>query len=618
MSKLVRLWVLACLLSPFVARAENSDETNNREPSAASGWVDPYEGAFPRPPETDLTLKPSEIMKLGIKAEAANKLRSPASNVNDANWSKAMHKIRDRLMALETGDEVGAELDMLEAAYDGKTPYHGIVIKPEDIDAREFIARVMPLRNLAGIIWKMIPIVEQTRLTQEVAVGVLRGMFEQMDIRFPDEQNKAVWAFFTQPYVNSKHPHDLRQFRYEDKSGDQIRKKDDAEDLIARGIAAVYYPGLKKAIERIEKINIPATRPIVLDNRMRWGDTSFVENSESRFTVFGETERLATLARMNRRMFRIAFALAYDFTGFVRYRKELGQAIGLDAIGIGAPRVTGLTRRKQVAIANDVDSYPRLFNLIGGEREKSLLGRNLKGGNPITQEDYNLRRGTGALWMKTAYDHLVKYAIYSHTAWCSIKDDIEKGKDTSNLLDPELFAGRSDEIRIAVHNMTGIVLGDQIVPEKGLPCLNSKSSAATKAKIDKLDAEIKNATASRHTAHSRITGKVVNVNLKTFFMEPPESLRDLMPKFPDNQKDPPNDSKVAVVITRKTADGKVRKISSYYRDYGLGRATEWQADKYRKLFIALDRGSDVDNMFTTLRQTRGGRIATQPFALFVR
>ncbi|MGE0633133.1 MAG: hypothetical protein AB7O96_12030 [Pseudobdellovibrionaceae bacterium] len=525
-----------------------------------------FEGqySFSMPGEFSKTY--SNIDKLDTQVAETIKIektRTPAnaSVASEGGMSPALKTLRNRyLNDVKTGADLGRLLNEMDRNYDSY---------PDD--AKFFAARLMPVQAFEGFAWKMLPIIRQSRMAQEAAVGILRGLSSQLNIRFPDNENDAVFQYMTQPQAG-----DATAFHgnFANLNVQFVPKGDDKGERIMQMYMSRMMVGdpdspgkITQAIKRIEALNF-SNNPIVMDAKVRFGDSMMDNNSDpKRFHFIGDAERYAVLSRMHRRMATLSVLLAYDFNGFIEYRQEIAHHLGVDiakskaketaADALGerlaartglnhAFELQGLTRENRVGPNGVIKSYPNLFKLrTDSQREykgefKALQGKALPIGN---------------IYTIAAYHHLERSVDFMNASWKLMNSP---GHTSSNILEVEFLGARDKEITEAL---------------KAMADMTPAASAPT----------------GRYVLHSVIENKTVAVDLRNFFFYPPQNLQSLLPKSFDKGANGANKSNAMVVTT---INGK----QTAYRDHTQGRATGWDQAAFKKIFPDLANGYQVDEI----------------------
>jgi len=107
---------------------------------------------------------------------------------------------------------------------------------------------------------------------------------------------------------------------------------------------------------------------------------------------------------------------------------------------------------------------------------------------------------------------------------------------------------------------------------------------------------------------STVSGEVVTVDLPGFYRNPPADLKAFLPtEFQRGSE--------WHKVQLKDGAGKVHEVK--YRDYTIGRGTNWNAESYRKMFPALRSGKDVPTHLRVMSQSWGTWLAAIPVAEMV-
>jgi len=491
----------------------------------------------------------NEIAEMGSKAAWNEKTRSPASVPSEALMSIEYREMRDRFLNAKTDADIASLMnDLTDPAKFSKFPR----------DLQFFAARVRPVKAFAGMVYRMQKITSRTRMAQEMALGALRGILEQIHIRFADLGIDG-----------SEDLHAVALFQYLTKPQAGYLSVCESEASLQNYFASHIYNEIKESAKIIEGMNL--SDPIVMDAKLRFGIDSFGSaKNMQRFHFIGEGEKFAILARMHRRMAGLATFVAFDFRGFVDYRKELGQKYGWDVGNIFTP-IGGLTREERVNVTKAGKfrkDFPNLFAL------KSTPTVKYEGPYaPLKDKMIPI----GQSWTMAAYQHFHLSVGYVESAWKAFQN---KEHGSSFVVDNELFEAQSDEITETIANMRGL------------------TASLADAK-------------SEFTLYSKVKKKAITVNFREFFVKPPQSLNDLLPtSFAKGEAGANSDS----LVTRTVAGQKVS-----YRDYERGRAIGWNKKVYSNLFPEiLNDKAQVDDYQGALISSRGGRMVSTALMSFVR
>ncbi len=452
---------------------------------------------------------------------------------------------RDKLVKTRHAEQLDALLREHNAKYD---------TLPNDL--KYVVARLSPLLAFRGFFWRMSSLAHQAVVSQEVLLAGVRATAEQAMIFEPDTQWQAYMTFFAIPNA------DL--LKVPASKGDGVNRPDMkfyTENDLSDFFATEVYSGLSIAVNRMAALRTTVdvngkSTAIVFDNKIRFGENAFNQayDAVDRFSLIGDAEKYAVMARFHRRMATIAQMAAYNMNGNIALRREIGKKYGVDAAissilpGVDdAYDVDGLTRVERVTLAR---SHRDLFRLRNGA------------------------------WMKTAYGHFHQWAKYSAEGWKLVRNE-SRSYDT--LLDPDLFAGRKEQIDKAVATSL------RLFP-------NPAKDGST-------------------TVVGAISGDELRVNTKDFFYNPPDDLKKMMPtQFNQHQDIEPlkavygaslKPSRKSQVEMKIEAGGHQQTVE--WRNYLFGRATGWDPAAYARLFPGVNSPDDIARAQRILGETRGAR-----------
>ncbi len=382
--------------------------------------LDPFTGMTQATEIDGILNEPEQVNALAKKffSERNNRTPDAAITLSERSLSDKYIEFEKRYFdetKIKTPADFAALLEELDKNYDGY---------PEDM--KLLVARITPLRQMGGFFWRVIPILSKARMTQEIGSGALRAVYSQMAIKFPDNVDKVVFQYLTQPQ-----PGLLQQFTSE-------------RDLQVFAHVTLY-PALKTSIKRIEGLNL-AAKPVVFDARLRFGEDSFPGSSTNRFHLVGEAERFTMLSRLHRRLFMIAVFCAYDLDGLMKYRAAVGKKLGVDVaalqelnplssyFGDAQAELGGITRETRVAM---MKKFPNLYKLRSADE-------------PATTS-------FGKRAMVLAYSHFRMHVSYLSNAWKVLQ---KSGRAGTSVLDPEFFESRKEQIGDAMEVASNLVPKD--------------------------------------------------------------------------------------------------------------------------------------------------------------
>lgn len=340
--------------------------------------------------------------------KAISQFRYPAQNHNtEAVVSSKMAGFRTALIACRTGECINGLFVKLEKDYDAFEKSKDFN-NPEYLDYRYFGARILPAAKMAGYVWRMVAAVEKIRPVQEMLVGALRSVAEEIKIHAPDSHNEAIFHFLTEPQV-----------------GHLVRFEN--EKMVQDFYGKVILPAIQKATARIVAIQKmyqtnPGLSPITYDQQLRFGTVSFPGKGEKRYRFIGPAEVASVLSRLYRRQAAILTFISYDMNGYLKFRKEVGKAQGID-IMFGALGQTGrLTREDRVYL---------MRKYVNGKARANVKD--------------TMARAYVALGQSVQNQEIAKVAI-------------ETEHDGDWLLEPEFFNARREVTGVALENLKAMTL----------------------------------------------------------------------------------------------------------------------------------------------------------------
>jgi hypothetical protein len=494
-------------------------------PAAAVAETKPTDTA-PKPTKTLLSIEELNQRHALIKQGKYRAVASTSTVPTEAAMSEKYKILRDELVKEQTAEGLAKLLDRMEAEY-----------KDYPTDLKFVAALLLPLRVYKGFVPRTLVVANKATIVRERALAGIRTLAEFIDIQVPDSQWEGAFRLMTESF-----------------GGKMFQTERQVQDFFADKV----YAAVEQAIQRITEIGKLET-PIVWDNKIRFGGVFM--DSPDRFQSIGEPERLAVLAKLHKRAYRIQAASAYDLTDLMAIKREIGKKYGFDsAKSAGADivfdRLTmgGVTRKEKVAIG---ESYRKTFgNLLPEGRER----------------------------MAKAFLHLGNFVSNYRDSWALAR---QLGDDDYNIIDAEFFGPDHKRTQEAVEQMWAFMQGKTRVT-------------------------------------SDVSGAFADVNVPAFFgvgcqggeaCGPVANLLDLEPtKFEEGQEE------ITVPKDRWVEDvGRIRDVKwrKTYRNYFVGRATGWNPVAYKALFPEVSSPKDVATKFRAVTQARGGRLVTGLVMSFV-
>jgi len=495
------------------------------------------------------------------------KSRRPANDRREAHAdpkdiSKYMHDFQERLLAARTSADVNKLFKDLEAQYAEFSANAAAFNDPKNQDFKYFYARVSPARKMGGYTWRMVPAIQKVRASQEVLVGMIRSIAEQVMVHTGASHHEALFRYMTEPQ-----PDYMTQFRTEN----------DVQAFYINEVA----PSIQKSLNILKSLNLK--KPIVYNSQLRFGDASFPDKNEKQYRLIGGAEHASIMARLHRRLAAIQVFCAYDFTDYLKIRDMLSHEQGMAIVDAGVfaalarkPDIGDLTRQRRVEVMKE-------FPKFGGLVQAGKWGKK-PNGQPSD---------SGATLMKYAYNNLYQSAVLLDAARQSLDHrDASFAANSDWLIDPSVFGAREELNETATKNLLALTSPGQFKANSTEFVDDSKKGQRTIA--------------------SSLTGNSVDVNLRAYFQSPPKNLKEMLPTdFNDEE------SKWLPIAGGNCTDRK-HPSDQCYRNYFYGRATGWSPKAYKNLFPGVSSAQDVAVKMDVLTESRGGRVAANFLVPFVR
>lgn len=267
-----------------------------------------------------------------------NKQRNPA-NADGSARSQEYIELSQELIDLSgsptSAKNPTANTDRLDA-YLAKLETNYNSYKSED--TKLFASQLIPLRQLRGIVWKMIGLFkdQKTHPSHVAALSAFKEFAGNMRLLSPDENWRLGFDYITQPYV-----------RYDEtKKVDIVSEQ--LEDIVElQGhIAGPLYNSLVVSKNRLKAINAnKADQPILWNQQIAFGPKSFVDDV-GQFKKVGELEKQLLLSDIYFSLAQIASMRAYSLNGTLELGFEYGKLFGINGF-LPWSTVEGVTAEDQ-------------------------------------------------------------------------------------------------------------------------------------------------------------------------------------------------------------------------------------------------------------------------------
>ncbi|MBK9323775.1 MAG: hypothetical protein IPM97_12670 [Bdellovibrionaceae bacterium] len=253
----------------------------------------------------------------------------------ESKMSPAMKEFREKFLQVKTADQLDALLLKANEKYDSY---------PADL--KFIVAQVLPLRALRGIIWRLIPTVEDTKMAHSLILTQVKSIAVNMKLLLPTEQWQAGFDYVTQPFVENGIP----PFVNTGKVVAQFERGN--ETSVQVFFRSQLIPALRESSARLEKLDLSSDLS-VWDNKLLYGSGSF-PTAMDRYALFGEVERHAALSNIYAVLSEACFQSAYSIQGSLRMNQEIGRLYGWDGTlnnvdGVPAAKRVSVIRKPQYA-----------------------------------------------------------------------------------------------------------------------------------------------------------------------------------------------------------------------------------------------------------------------------
>lgn len=251
----------------------------------------------------------------------------------ESKMSPEFKKIRDEILLVKTGQELDEKLSFYDKNFDSL----------KENDSRLFIAQMIPLRAVRGIVWRLKPLVSDINLTHSLLLTMVKGLIIQSEMFLPSNQTKALTEFFTMPFVEDGQPPWVNKGEIV-KAYSGLNKGGEAE--VQAHVIQAFIPMLEKAVERIEDPKLLMKDWRVFDNRLWYGGKTFPD-AMNRYALVHEVERQLALTNINAAIAEISYQAAYSWNGFMDMNRAISNLYGLDFV---LSQVDGVPLEKRVKV----------------------------------------------------------------------------------------------------------------------------------------------------------------------------------------------------------------------------------------------------------------------------
>ncbi|WP_413289275.1 hypothetical protein [Bdellovibrio sp. HCB337] len=314
--------LIACLLtSAFISQSYAADSKTKSSKKATIEELAPYDDSW----KTSFPGSSPAFAEKSAKAMGEQeKRRKVASDMDqeffEGKMSKEMKAFRELFLKVKTAEE----LDKLLAEADKNFDSY-----PADLQF--IVAQAVPLRAFRGIVWKLIPTVEDSKTAHSLILTQVKNMAVNMKIFLPTEQWQAGFDYVSQPYMEPATGSLSQQFP----RGSEVH--------VQAFIRNTVIPALRISAARMEKINLSGDFA-VWDNKLLYGNGSF-PSAMDRYALFGEVERHTALMYTYANLSELCYQSAYSQQGALKLNQEIARLYGWDSV---LSKVDGVPAAKRV------------------------------------------------------------------------------------------------------------------------------------------------------------------------------------------------------------------------------------------------------------------------------
>lgn len=315
---------------------------------------------------------PTSLVERIKKQEKNRKIASEMDQEFFENKMSAEYKnFRNEFLKIKTADELDSKLVELDKNYD-KLP----------TDLKFVASQVIPLRGLRGIVWRMIPVVESTKIAHSMLVTQVKNIAVNLKVFLPTDQWSAVFDYLTKPFVeNGTFP-----FTH---NGEVVTQFPKGSELAVQAyIRNSIIPLMKKSAERLESLDL-GDDGVVWDNKFLYGPGSF-PSAMDRYALAGEVEKHISLMYLYGSLSESMYQSAYSLEGSLKMNQEIGKLYGFDSI---FSQVDGVPAEKRIKVitSGKYNNWGKLFQ-------------------------------DGQDWLNSSWYYLNKSVEHADTAWTGLKE----------------------------------------------------------------------------------------------------------------------------------------------------------------------------------------------------
>lgn len=400
-------------------------------------------------------------------------------------------------------------------------------------DLKFIAAQIIPLRSLRGIIWRLTPAADTSKAIHSFLLTQVKNIAVNLQLLLPTDQWQAGFDYVTQPFVEDG------QFPFFRKGNIVGQFPKGSEKDIQTYIRTTVIPMMRTSADRLERVNL-TEKLGVWDNKLLYGTGSFPSTID-RYALFGEVEKHAALSNIYAALSELNFQSAYSMSGSLEMTNEISKLYGYDSL---FSKIDGVPASKRVPV---IKSY----------------------------SDWGVRFSDGKKWTADALFFMSKSIDHGDKMWEGMK---KRPVSESFMMTNAYALPFQRPIGARFDNLKRLI-GQ---PDEVHRVIAGEISKET-------------FTQNPPEIHSFITDETATVNLKEFYLNPPQDLKDLYATgFEDGSE---------MKSTDLMNHGK--KVSVEYRNFLHGRGNEWNLSVYKNYFPNVKTNKDLEKTVRVLTQGWG-------------
>jgi hypothetical protein len=293
--------------------------------------------------------------------------------------------------------------------------------------AMQYLASMaIPLSTMRGLVYRQIPIVDQSTSSRVRVLQLLRNFAGRFGIFFPDmTQQKALFHYMVDPYIDAN-----------GQAVAQFKSENELRDYLLSNVA----PAFKMSINIMNSIS---NATFGWDNRIWFGNQEFKADVLSVKTIT-PVEIEAHMARAERSLYLMKFAGAYSWNGYMGLSVSIRSKFGVDLAS------TELRSMVDDVLGKDKDTAPA--GLTRKDRAKLVRAYVERRGNKL----FGLEKPA---LVEEAFGHFKKSADHAEMAWNKMLPKLSTERSRAAVIDPSFARLNDTEIKAGLDNVKKLLAG---------------------------------------------------------------------------------------------------------------------------------------------------------------